>query len=111
MQIRPLALAPEATTRLVACPWSHMRRRNPRNKKLIREHLHLHWSHSRKSLKKKNPKKWRSSYCLMMMMRKTSFKRMSRSLPWDGLQRPSTSRSVKPRLAPSTHGDSLDLLR
>ena len=78
MPIRPLALAPEATTRLVACPWSHVRRRNPRSKKLTRQHLHLCLSYSRKSLKKKNPKKWRWWHCvMMMMMRKTSFKRMS----------------------------------
>ena len=77
-------------------PWSHVMRRNPMSKKLNRQHLHLRRSHSRKSLKKKNPKKWRSSYCLMMMMRKTSFKRMSRSLPWDGLRRSGTSQSVNP---------------
>ena len=64
-------------------PWSHVRRRNPRSKKLIRQHLHLRRSHSRKS-PKKNPKKWRLSYCLMMM-RRTPFKRMCRSLPWDRL--------------------------
>ena len=78
----------EATTRLVACtsPWSHMRRRrNPRSKKLNRQYLHLCLSYSRKSPKKKNPKKWRSLHYLIMMRRKTSFKRMSRSLPWDGL--------------------------
>ena len=85
MPIRPLALAPEATTRLMTCmsPWNHVRRRNPRSRKLTRQHLHLHLSYSRKSPKKKNPKKWRSSYYLTM--RRTSFKRMSRSLPWDGL--------------------------
>ena len=79
---RPPASAPEVTTYLVVCPWSHMRRRNPRNKKLICQHLHLCLSYSRKSLKKKNPKKWRSSYYLMMMRRrKFPFKRMSQSLP------------------------------
>ena len=85
MPIRPLASASETTTRLMGCtsPWSHMRRRrNPRSKKLTRQYLHLHLSYSRKSLKKKNPKKWRWWHCvMMMMMRKTSFKRMSRSLP------------------------------
>ena len=80
MPIRPLASASEATTYLLVSPWSHMRRRNPRNKKLTRQHLHLCFSYSRKS-SKKNPKKWRSLHCLMMMRRKTSFKRMSRSLP------------------------------
>ena len=61
--------------------WSHMRRRNPRSKKLIRQHLHLHLSHSKKSPKKKNPKKWRSLHCLMMRRRRrTLFKRVSRSL-------------------------------
>ena len=87
MPIRSLASAPEVTTRLVACmsPWSHVVRRNPRSKKLTRQHLHLCLSHSRKSPKKKNPKKWRSLHYLIMMRRKTSFKRMSRSLPWDGL--------------------------
>ena len=58
--IRPLASAPEATTRLVDCmsPWSHVRR-NLRSRKLTRQHLHLHLrrSHSRKILKKKNSKK------------------------------------------------------
>ena len=83
MPIRPLASAPEATTHLVACmsPWSHVRRKNPRSMKLICQHMHLRWSHSRKSLRKKNPKKWRSLYYLMMRRRRTLFKRMSRSLP------------------------------
>ena len=98
MPIRPLTSVPKATTRLMACmsPWSHVRRMNPRSKKLIHQHLHLHLSHSRKSLKKKNPKKWRLLYCLMRRRRRTPFKRMSRSLPWDGLQRSSTSRGVNP---------------
>ena len=97
MPIRPLASAPEATTRLVACMslWSHVRRRNPRSKELTRQHLHLRLSHFRKCPKKKNPKKWRSLYCLMMM-RRTPFKTMSRSLPWDGLQRSGTSQGVNP---------------
>ena len=98
MPIRQLVLASKATTHLVACmsPWSHVRRRNPRNKKLTRQHLHLCLSHSRKSPKKKNPKKWRSLYCLMMMMRRTPFKKISLPLPWDGLQRSSTSWGVNP---------------
>ena len=97
MPIRPLASAPKATTRLVVCmsPWSHVRRRNPRNKKLIHQHLYLRLSHSKKSLKKKNLKKWRLLCCLMML-RKTPFERMSRSLPWDGLRRSSTSQGVNP---------------
>ena len=74
-------------------PWSHMRRRNPRSKKLTRQHLHLRLSHSRKRPKKKNLKKWRSLYCLMMR-RRTPFKRMSRSFPLDGLQRSGTSQGV-----------------
>ena len=57
--------------------WSHMRRRNPRNNKLIRQLLYLRLSHSRKSLKKKNLKKWRSLYYLMMMRRRRPFRRMS----------------------------------
>ena len=93
MPIRPLASAPEATTRLMACtsPWSHVRRRNLRSRKLTRQHLHLCLSHSRKSPKKRNLKKWRSLYCLMMMMGRMPLKRMSRSLPWDGLHRSGTS--------------------
>ena len=95
MPIRLLASAPEATTCLVACmsPWSHMRRRNPRSKKFTRQHLHLRQSYSRKSLKK-NPKKWRSLHCLMMMRRRMSIKRMSQSLPWDRLRRSGTSQGV-----------------
>ena len=83
MPIRPLTSAPEATTRLVACmsPWSHMRRRNPRSKKLTRQHLQLRLSHFWKSPKKKNPKKWRSLYCLMMMMMRTQFKKISLPQP------------------------------
>ena len=94
MPIRPLASALEVTTRLMACmsPWSHVRRRNPRSKKLTRQHLHLRLIHFRKCPKKKNPKKWRSLYCLMMMRRRTSFKKISLPLPWDGLQRSGTSR-------------------
>ena len=72
MPIRPLASAPEATTRLMGCPWSHMRRRNLRNKNLIRQHLYL-----RLSLSRRNPKKSRLSNHPTMMMRKTPLKRMS----------------------------------
>ena len=75
MPVRLPASAPEVTTRLVVCPWS-LRRRNPRNKNLIHQHLYLRLSQSRR-----NPKKLRSSNSLTMMMRKTSLKRMSRSRP------------------------------
>ena len=72
MPIRPLASASEATTRLMACmsPWSHMRRRNPRGKKLTCHHLylHLHLSHPRKSQRLSY---WR------MMLRRRRLKRMS----------------------------------
>ena len=76
MPIKPLTSAPEATTCLMACmsPWSHVRRTNPRSKKLTRHYLHLRLSHSRKSPKKKNPKKWRSLYYLMRRRRRP-FKR------------------------------------
>ena len=77
MPIILLTSAPEVTTCLMGCmsPWSHVRR-NPRSKKLTRQHLHLRLSHSRK-----NPMKWRSSYCLMMMKRRTLFKKINLSLP------------------------------
>ena len=96
MPIKLLASAPKVTTRFMACMslCSHMSRRNPRSKKLTRQHLHLRLSHSRKSPKKKNPKKWRSSYYLMMRRRRTPFKNISLPLPWAGLQRSGTSQGV-----------------
>ena len=69
---------------------------DPRSKKLTCQHLHLRLSHSRKSLKKKNLKRWRSLYCLMMMMMRTPFKKINLPLPWDGLQRSGISRGVNP---------------
>ena len=75
MQVRLPTSALEVTTCLMVCSWS-LRRRNPRNKNLILQHLYLRLSQSRR-----NPKKWMSSYYPMMRRRRTPLKRMSQSLP------------------------------
>jgi hypothetical protein len=66
--IRPLASPPEDTTRLVPCTnlWSHMRR-NLRNRRMPRPHLHLCQCY---------PRMWRSLNWTMMTTRRTSLKEM-----------------------------------
>ena len=90
----PLTSASKATTRLVACmsPWSHVRR-NLKSRKSTRQHLHLRLSHSRKSPKLR--KMWRS-FNWRMRRRRRPFKKISLSLPSDGLQCSITSRGVNP---------------
>ena len=94
MPIKPPTSAPEATTHLVDCmiPWSHVRR-NLKSRKSTRQHLHLCLSHSRKSPKLR--KMWRS-FNWRMRRRRTPFKKISLSLPSDGLQCSITSRGVNP---------------